>query len=368
MPKKITLVYNGITDEKSTGEESRFIKQLEFETQCHFVHQVQQNQSIESPAVLGITVEKKGDVLLGLHKYFKRNSTSRYDKKISATGFTDYNSCSLRFFYKYIANLKEPRDLPDRIEANLIGSALHTVMESFYKPVVGQEVTAAFITERTKDLELLCEGALAQELKLNAPKKGTQPPAMQQIVLQVLEQYAMRILDNDVSIAPFQIMELENKQDYVLQYPVGEGKIWLYGIIDRVDMLDGKTRIVDYKTGKDQLKYKDFPALFDDQGKDQNKALLQTLFYTYVYEQVNQKQYVEPHLYTVRDFKEGTLFKEKQRGGLALKDQNLETFKGLFSEKLKEKLEELFDESVPFVQTENIENCSYCPYKDICQR
>lgn len=372
VPKKITLVYNGITDEKSTGEESRFIKQLEFETQCRFVHQVQQNQSIESPAPLAITVEKKGEVLLGLHKYFKRNSTPKYDKKISATGFTDYNSCSLRFFYKYIAGLKEPRDLPDRIEANLIGSALHTVMESFYKSVVGKEVTAAFITERAKNLEALCEDALAQELKLNAPKKGTQPPAMQQIVLQVLEQYAVRILDNDAGIAPFQIMELENKQDYVWKYPVGDGsqprEIWLYGIIDRVDILDGKTRIVDYKTGKDQLKYKDFPALFDDEGKDQNKALLQTLFYTYVYEQVQQKQYVEPHLYTVRDFKEGTLFKEKQRGGLALKDQNLETFKGLFSEKLKEKLDELFDESVPFTQTKNLENCAYCPYKEICQR
>ncbi|RZM28050.1 MAG: PD-(D/E)XK nuclease family protein [Pedobacter sp.] len=372
VPKKITLVYNGITDEKSTGEESRFIKQLEFETRCRFVHQVQQNQSIESPVPLAITVEKKGEVLLGLHKYFKRNSTRKYDKKISATGFTDYNSCSLRFFYKYIAGLKEPKDLPDRIEANLIGSALHTVMETFYKPMVGKDVTADFINQRKNDLVQLCEAALAQELQLNAPKKGSQPPAMQQIVLQVLEQYAMRILENDASIAPFQIMELENKDGYILPFQISQGalqkEIWLYGIIDRVDVLDGKTRIVDYKTGKDQLKYKDFPALFDDQGKDQNKALLQTLFYTYVYEQVKGMQYVEPHLYTVRDFKEGTLFKEKQRGGLALKDQNLETFKGLFSEKLQEKLEELFDETIPFVQTENIENCAYCPYKEICQR
>jgi len=370
--KKITLVYNGVTDEKSTGEESRFIKQLEFETNCTFTNRVQQNQAIENPRELKIVVEKKGDVLKGLEKYFKRNSTAKYDKKISATAFTDYNTCPLRFFYKNIAGLKEPKDLPDRIEANLIGSALHTVMEVFYEPVTGQEVTADFIKERETRLSDLCEFALAKELKLNAAKTGTQTPALQQIVLQVLEQYALKILRNDEKLTPFKIEELENKSDYVMLYPIEVGgkshNIWLYGIIDRVDVKDGKVRIVDYKTGKDQLKYKDFPSLFEDQAKDHNKALIQTLFYTYVYEQVKKRQYVEPHLYTVRDFKEGTLFKEKHKGGLVLQDQSLEAFKSMFADKLREKLEELFDENIPFVQTENKENCGYCPYKDICQR
>lgn len=370
--KKITLVYNGVTDEKSTGEESRFVKQLEFETDCTFSHRIQQNQPIENPRKLKIVVEKKGEVLKGLEQYFKRNSTAKYDKKISATAFTDYNTCSLRFFYKNIAGLKEPRDLPDRIEANLIGSALHTVMEVFYEPVVGAEVTADFIREREKKLSDLCEFALAKELKLNAAKIGTQTPALQQIVLQVLEQYALKILRNDEKLAPFKIEELENKSDYVMLYPIGEAgqnrNIWLYGIIDRVDVKNGKVRIVDYKTGKDQITYKDFPSLFEDQAKDHNKALVQTLFYTYVYEQVKGRQYVEPHLYTVRDFKEGTLFKEKQRGGLVLQDQSLEAFKSMFANKLKEKLDELFDESIPFVQTAHKENCGYCPYKDICQR
>ncbi|WP_449435851.1 PD-(D/E)XK nuclease family protein [Pedobacter steynii] len=370
--KKITLVYNGVTDEKSTGEESRFIKQLEFETNCTFINRVQQNQAIENPRELKIVVEKNGDVLKGLEKYFKRNSTAKYDKKISATAFTDYNTCSLRFFYKNIVGLKEPKDLPDRIEANLIGSALHTVMEVFYEPVTGQEVTADFIKERETRLSDLCEFALAKELKLNAAKTGTQTPALQQIVLQVLEQYALKILRNDEKLTPFKIEELENKSDYVMLYPIEVGgksqNIWLYGIIDRVDVKDGKVRIVDYKTGKDQLKYKDFPSLFEDQAKDHNKALIQTLFYTYVYEQVKKRQYVEPHLYTVRDFKEGTLFKEKHKGGLVLQDQNLEAFKSMFADKLREKLEELFDENIPFMQTENKENCGYCPYKDICQR
>ena len=243
-------------------------------------------------------------------------------------------------------------------------------MEQLYKPVLGKEVTAEFIKAQERLLPKLCETALARELKSDLNKIAATTPAIQQIVLQVLEQYALKILKKDEELVPFFIQELENKSDYLSLYPVGtDGKeILLYGIIDRVDVQQGKTRIVDYKTGKDQVKYKDFPSLFDDNGKDQNKALLQTLFYTYVYERVKKSQQVEPHLYTVRDFKEGTLFKEKQRGGLSLKDQNLETFKSLFAEKLQEKLQELFNPDVPFLQTTNLENCSYCPYKDICQR
>ena len=368
--KKITLVYNAVTDEKSTGEESRFIKQLEFETKAQFTHLVQQNQSIVNANNLGIVVQKTGEVWNKLNQYLIRNDNPKYNKSISATAFTDYNSCSLRFFYKNIARLKEPKDLPDQIEANLIGSALHTVMEQFYKPALGKEVTAEFIKAQEKRLPQLCEAALAKELKSDLKKAATTTPAIQQIVLQVLEQYALKIIRKDEELVPFLIQELENKSDYLTLYPFGEeGKqILLYGLIDRVDVKGGKTRIVDYKTGKDQVKYKDFPSLFDENGKDQNKALLQTLFYTYVYEQVKNKQQVEPHLYTVRDFKEGTLFKEKQKGGLALKDQNLETFKSLFAEKLQEKLQELFNPDVPFLQTTNLENCSYCPYKDICQR
>jgi len=368
--KKVTLVYNAVTDEKSTGEESRFIKQLEFETKAQFKHLIQQNQSVENPPTLGIMVEKTGPVWSKLQEYFKRGYGPKYDKKISATAFSDYNSCSLRFFYKNIARLKEPKDLPDQIEANLIGSALHGVMERFYKPVAGKEVTKEFIKEREKQLMEICQISLDQELKSDSSVLTNKTAALQQIVLQVLAQYAVKILRKDEELVPFFIDELENKSDYLSLYPVGTNgqRIWLYGIIDRVDTKDGKTRIVDYKTGKDQVKYKDFPSLFEESGKDQNKALLQTLFYTYVYEQVKQKQFVEPHLYTVRDFKEGTLFKEKQRGGLALKDQNLETFKTLFAEKLQEKLTELFNPEVPFVQTPNLENCTYCPYATICQR
>ncbi|MES3019448.1 MAG: PD-(D/E)XK nuclease family protein [Bacteroidota bacterium] len=370
--KKITLVYNGITDEKSTGEESRFIKQLQFETSCQFRHVIQQNQPVENYGEQTITVEKTGLVRERLEKYLQRNSEIKYEKKISATAFTDYVSCPLKFFYSRIAGLKEPKDLPDQIGSNLVGTMLHTVMESFYRSSVGSEVTAEFIKLQKKNLSAICADTLADELNTDSKNPLKKRDALQQIVLKVLEQYALRVLNHDESLAPFTIIELENRESYTpllrLQVAGKEEQVRLLGIIDRVDSHQGKIRIIDYKTGKDQLKYKDFEGLFSEEGKDQNKALIQTLFYTYVYEKAKAVQNVEPHLYTVKDFKSGTLFSEKRKGGLQLSDENLDYFKEQFEFKLTEKLSEIFDVNIPFVQTSNLDTCKYCPFKKICQR
>jgi hypothetical protein len=182
----------------------------------------------------------------------------------------------------------------------------------------------------------------------------------------------LKVLRHDEQIAPFVIKELEDRDAYTPLFSIEvegrEEQVRLMGIIDRVDIHQGKIRIVDYKTGKDQLKYGDFDGLFNDEGKGQNKALLQTLFYTIVYEKTRNLTKVEPHLYTVKDFSNGTQFIEKTKDKLILKDENLAGLKDQFAKKLKEKLNELFDSSVPFRQTENIDNCKYCSFNGICQR
>lgn len=370
--KKITLVYNGITDEKSMGEESRLIKQLEFETSCTFKHVIQQNQPVENQIHQSITVLKRGPVLEKLRKYLQRNSDIKYDKKISATAFTDYISCPLKFFYSKIAGLKEPQDLPDQIGPHTVGTMLHTVMENFYRDSKGKEVSAEYIRQREKLLPSMCQSAMAEALSMNPGNGADKQSALQQIIISVIEQYAIKVLRHDASLAPFVIKELEDRDSYTpllsIEVDGKEEQVRLMGIIDRVDMHNGIIRIVDYKTGKDKLRYKDFDGLFSEEGKDQNKALLQTLFYTYVYEKARDVKNVEPHLYTVKDLTGGTLFSVKGRGGLQLTDENLADFKSQFELRLKEKLSELFDQTIPFRQTTNLDACNYCPYKGICQR
>ncbi|WP_129715084.1 PD-(D/E)XK nuclease family protein [Pedobacter sp. SYP-B3415] len=368
--KSLHLVYNGLSDEQNTGEPTRFLRQLEYESGFSFSYYEQQ-QPISPTRRIPFKVEKAGQVRERLDRYL--DAYGPFAKKLSATALTTYLNCQMQFFFRYVADVKEPDELIENMEANQIGSILHLVMENFYSPMKtsGHDVTAERIKEGRRRLDKLCREAFA-EVIFGKPDVPEGFSGMQQVILAIVKQYASVIIDHDEQIAPFSLIELENKEAYVLPYTIHvDGKprkINLYGIIDRVDRRNGITRIVDYKTGKDELRYSTIEELFAGDTKKPNKAMVQTLFYTYIYEQVKGLRAVEPNLYVVRKMKdEGTLFSEgTARSRLLLEADQLQRIKEGFEQQLHSKLTEVFDPSVPFLQTTVEENCVYCPYLTIC--
>jgi ATP-dependent helicase/nuclease subunit B len=368
--KSVSLVYNAQPDETNPGEQSRFIRQLEFESgyQFHYFDHVQ-DMALEQR--VRFTVSKQGDVLMKLHAYLENEGL--YGKKLSATALTTYMNCPMQFFYSYVAGIKEPEQLAENLEASNVGSILHMVMELFYQELKQKnpEIIKERIAEHRIKVSALCKKAFA-EVMYNTPEEKQLPlKGMQQVILAIIERYVNLILNHDENQAPFYLIELENKKDYITPYPLmvnGQKRsVSLFGIIDRVDQRQGVTRIVDYKTGSDELTYTCIDDLFMPDSKNNNKALVQTLFYTHIYEQVRNKAAVEPNLYVVRNMhQDGTLFKEKGKAKTLLQAESLQECKKGFGEQLTNKLEEMFNAEVPFVQTTIDENCSYCPYTTIC--
>jgi ATP-dependent helicase/nuclease subunit B len=178
--------------------------------------------------------------------------------------------------------------------------------------------------------------------------------SMQRIMHKIACAYVKMYLDYDMeNYKAFRIIELENDEDYLLDFPITiDGKeehVRLFGIIDRVDEVltqDDvvKTRIVDYKTGGDSVTFRNLDKVFC--ANTENKALLQTLFYAYVFEQVTKRGQLEPHLYVARKMREeGTLFND---GKELLTGESLQEVKHAFIQFLRSTLEEIFDKNIPF--------------------
>lgn len=368
--QKVSLVYNGQADDKNTGEPSRFLRQLEFESGYSFRY-FDQSQSVAIESKINFEIKKEGEVLSRLNLYL--DGAGGNPAKVSATRLTTYLNCPIQFFYKYIAKIEEPEALAENLEANSIGSTLHLVLEWFYQrlQIESPYITKERIAENRKDLEELCKRAFAFVM-FKQEEKRLEHSGMQQVMLAIVAEYANVILDHDEQQAPFSLVELENDEDYNIFFPItvkGEERmLTLYGIIDRVDQRNGVTRIVDYKTGRDEVGFTSIEDLFDAESDKQNKALVQTLFYTYVYEQAKGISGVEPNLYIVRKMREeGTLFYLKEnRKRVLLQAENLEELKGNFTNLLRQKLEELFNPDIPFKHTTVADNCTYCPYLTLC--
>jgi hypothetical protein len=369
----VSLVYNSLVDESNSGEPTRFLGQLEFESNYSFVYHRQQ-QTVQIEPTSDIIVQKEGAVWRAMQRFLQ--STGKWDdKKISATALTTYLSCSLQFFFRYIAEIKEPEEITENLEANQVGTILHQVLEWFYQDLAAadKQITKERIKDKRADVPFLCRQALSELLFKNRSQLK-HPNSMQQIILRIVEEYVNVVLDHDEKTAPFTIIELENKRDYKYRFPIGiDGsahEVSLYGIIDRVDEKNGRIRIVDYKTGgRDEVKFSCLDDLFERDGKKPNKAMMQTLFYTYIYEQVKQKKHVEPNLYIIRKMKNyGTLFYNGSRPKIYLEADHLEDMKAGFEGKLRILLEEMFDRQIPFSHTTNKDNCAFCPYEGMCKR
>ncbi|TDQ09701.1 PD-(D/E)XK nuclease family protein [Pedobacter metabolipauper] len=360
--EKVSLVYNAQADDTNTGEPTRFLRQLEYESGYTFNY-LEHKQHISTEKRPLVTVKKDKKVMEVLNGYL--NGTTA----LSASGLTTYINCPLQFFYRYVAKIEEPKEIVENLEANNIGSMLHYVLETFYNQLMTEDalITKERITAHRKEIPQLAVKAFAMVMYNNADYQ-VQLNGMQKVVMAIVEEYAGVILDYDEQEAPFEILALEKKDRTNFKFSVNgiEKSITLHGIIDRIDRKNGITRIVDYKTGNDILRYSNLVDVFDTNGSKQNKALVQTLFYTYVFEQANAVQFVEPNLYSTRNMrKEGTYFMEG-RDKLKLSGEKLQGIKEEFITFVQAKLEELFDENIPFIPTQNEAGFMYSPYQTLC--
>ncbi|WP_156305842.1 PD-(D/E)XK nuclease family protein [Sphingobacterium endophyticum] len=348
----INLFYNGIVDENSTGEESRFIKQLSFETKFNFIKKTQQQALLFPDQPSELIVEKKGEIWNKLYGSYIQNK-----KALSASAFTTYLMSPLQFFLKYVAEIKEPPSISQEFEMNKLGTVIHECMEQLLTPFL-QKKDFVSTQELVHALEKVDETVLHEIAKQYQAtfQKVDDLNSLQHIMHKISSEYIKMYLQYDIDqYESIRIVELENDQDYFLDFDIEINgkpeKIKLYGIIDRVDEVitksgQHKLRIVDYKTGADQVVFGNLDKVFAE--NTENKALLQTLFYAFVYEQIVGVKGLEPHLYVARRMREdGTLFRNRS-GSLVFEDLILEDQKKVFIEFLREKLEELFNTDIPF--------------------
>lgn len=379
-----TILFNALVDNSNSGEPSRFIKQLQYETQLPFTEldvSWPREKSASLPIPPELRIPKDENVWGALQQYLV-DADEKTERTLSASGFTLYLNSPLEFFFRYVARIKEPPTISEGIEANKLGQVIHEVMEHFYRDWHERRVmiSAKDIVQRKHLLPQLCQAALHRVYSLPSPP--TKPyTSHQRILLDLAQTYCGIFIDYDQTVAPFEILEMENEDDYFYDFPIianGEKRqVRLRGIIDRVDRNPaGLVRIVDYKTGRDSPEFRatwneekqpEF-EFFRKNWADSNKALLQTLFYTLIYEQVAQTHAVQPNLYAIQHLRStGSLFRFKvpYQGVHELKDGYLAQAKEQFARFLQERLESLFDPEKPFVNNPDAtvyENSPYYPF------
>ncbi|MFM2134933.1 MAG: hypothetical protein RL021_333 [Bacteroidota bacterium] len=358
---KISLLYNTEPTGITSGEPSRFIVQLEEELSKRYPDAVKiTRRNILTPVVnhpgSPVVVEKTGKVMDRLQEWlYDGTSTIDYHPKLSPSALNKYISCSLQFYLSYVAGLWEKEEKEETMEAKSLGLVLHRAMELLYadRKVITQQQFASLHEDVIPLVDIAIKDKFADPDDLEGKNV---------LIRNVIVELVRQILRQDEKHAPLEIVELESKNRHVFSFAEGKNVV-LYGVIDRVDRVrysEGDLlRVIDYKTGKvDFRKLKDPDELFRlPKHKEQFQAMLYAWFLTKKHPGVP----VQVGLVTLREMTGG--MKLVNADG-PLDSRQLSDFEA----GLRRLISEIFDPAIPFRQTEDEANCTYCPFKDICNR
>lgn len=383
--EQASFIYNSIIDFSNSGELSRFVRQLQFESGLAVKERqvsLQSGNEIGGLSSEGIAIAKEGKVWENLLKFLRPDGNEK-KRTLSATAFTTYLNSPLEFCYKYILDLKEPPAIKNEIEANRLGNVVHRIMQWLYEPFLksGKPVQRQDFEKMRKELLHLAERAVLEEYyKGREGKTAADFNGQERLVCSICVEYCRTFLNHDEGLGqPISILELENDTvelllDVDIEVQGKKEQVRLKGIIDRVDQVGDTVRIVDYKTGRDDVEVVIKKVnIQSEEGLEKainyfehdkmNKAFVQTLYYTYIYEKI-RKRTVTPNLYAIRNMKEkGTLFTFKPASEvLKFEGVQLVEIKQVFEKFLKEKLTELFNPEIPFTHPAGVKVYKDSPF------
>lgn len=379
--RKVALFYDARSSGLQSSEKSRYIAQLLYLApdiaarmrDGRVTHTLASYPALP-PRADGIAVPKTGRVARMLDEFRAERGGTR---TLSASSINDYINCPLSFYLRRLCRLDLDEEVIDYMDSATYGDILHKVAERIYKHLRGDAssvtVTAALIdavlADKTLVDTLITETINGQYNRLDPDggRLGTPLRGEAKALGMVMKRFIAEMLMRDRALAPFEFIDAEHKIEG--KFKVDDNlTVNLNQIVDRIDRVGHTLRIVDYKTGHDRTDFGDMDDLFDNGRKERRKAILQTLFYCNAYVSQNPAlagQPIQPIIYKMATVAtEG--FNPIRHGGAPLTDYR--EVNDEFMDRLRRKLNELFDLDTPFVQAPTGDNCKFCTFRDLCRR
>lgn len=359
--RSVQVVYdNDVSGNNKSGEASRFIHLLKYfgEQAGYAVAQQQVQLSNTLPPLQNLRIPAGAEIRAAILKRFRNG--------VSATALSAWMTCPLRFYFHYVANIREPETVNEDMDPRVLGELVHAVLEQLYQPLLNQELTADKILALRAQIEELLRKAFAEkDLGRDEELLGKN-----RLWFDIAKTLCTRALEEDAKHAPFTVLELETKTAAKGIMVEGE-PLHFSGVLDRVIRLkNGQLMITDYKTGQVSLAADTDPEKCFDrehwrkQYSQKSKGLkegLQGFMYAWMYRQAHpETELLRVAFYPLRNIRQ-------QGAAMLLGGEPVpQAMQAEISQRLSDLLTQILH--ADFVQTDDVQYCRQCPYNTICNR
>ena len=370
--KDIYLYYNSL-GETFGGEASRFILQIKHELAKNANIKITE-ESFASEAKSSLEVKalnaQKADAINRLHYLIE-------EKGLSPSALSTYLSCPLKYYLRYIAQIKDD-SVEEDMGANDIGTVIHDTLELLFSDYKGQIIDKKLFDTA---IQPVWKKKLAEAIVKNFPN-GFPDVGFNYLNHVTIEQQLTRYLDytsKQLDHGSLTILETEGELRTTLT--TGNGDSVFSGRTDRIDCFNGQIRVIDYKTGQVHSADLKLPVFHHCDSKLEYlrqipEKALQLLLYKYLYLKMNPSVKPEqvtgaihglktPNCIEYSLSKTNPIKKDPDADTSFLDDPtviaDMETM-------LEAVVDEMLDTNIPFVQAEDDKKCEYCVFRLICKR
>lgn len=374
--RKTRLLFDSRAGE-SAGEMSRYLSQLIYlhpELNIKVTNLIMERSVEKSESIV---IEKTPEVMAELRQFYQGGQ-----KRLSASALKCYMKCPLQFYLQYVRGIRVNEAHMDFIDASSYGSAIHAVVQKIYEPFKNKLVTPRNIDEMLKAEELHgnIERLALESLdriyyRRRYASRLNAMPGEGQVTAKIITRYIVEMLRREKEYAPFVFLGAE----------VGEREAFVWHIndkyslnftmsIDRIDRLaKGETddedylRFIDYKTGSDSIVAPSLDYIFSDH---YSGGIFQLLLYSHAYARNGFKGKIQPVIYKFMTMATDGIPPVTFDKEPLLDYRQVDNEGDTFYRRFENLIDRIFEDKneFPFVQTPDDNDCTFCPFAQLCDR
>ncbi|MBL4667986.1 MAG: PD-(D/E)XK nuclease family protein, partial [Flavobacteriales bacterium] len=165
--ENISILYNTETNEFGSGEQSRFVTQIEHEL-SKFNNITITKKLVTYPPLNKQPIEievKKTEAIVTKIK-------QRFTNGISPSALITYINCPLDFYYKYVLGAREADEVEETIDHSTFGTYVHDSLENLYKEFIGRSITAEDLKQMLKKVNQVVITVFSENFSEKELKSG----------------------------------------------------------------------------------------------------------------------------------------------------------------------------------------------------
>ncbi|WP_185868470.1 PD-(D/E)XK nuclease family protein [Blattabacterium cuenoti] len=226
--KKTYILFKDQTDEISRGEIHSLIHRLKINLQTLIK---KKTFSIQKKKIKYTLTIKKQSTIIQRFNELKI-------KGLSPTSIKLYNQNPILFYCKKILNIKEKKSFNMQI-----GAIIHDIIKILYKPIQGCPITIEKIKNMKNRINPTIKKYFLEKKKIIEGKNV--------LYYSIIKNYLYNFISWDENHIKKGHQVILKKIEYNMStlLHLKNEKVKIHGIIDRIDEIDGMTRILDYKIG-----------------------------------------------------------------------------------------------------------------------